>query len=83
MTQEEITKYLQYSLAELQRLEHEVLRYQNTFNVRTLDEVDYLENIISLTRLRAFKDYTYDISRLLNIGIDVIGAENDIKGKRG
>lgn len=70
MTQHEKDLLMAYIYNKQTRLEQDSRLMIDKYNLRKCDEVDFLENIIATTREKAFKDFCFDIIRLLNLPID-------------
>lgn len=65
MTEREKEKLLAYLLNELIRLESDMIDCQNRVRWRKPDEVDCLECMLAINRLKTFKDFSKAVMMLL------------------
>lgn len=72
MTQLEKEKLIRYIYNKQTSLEQDTRLMLDKYNLRKCDEIDYLENIIAITRQKAFNDYMFDVIRLLDLDIDYL-----------
>lgn len=56
MTQKEKTKLYAYYVNKDMRLYDDLVTYENRYQVRSTDEVDHLESIISIVRKKTFNE---------------------------
>lgn len=68
MTEKEKEKIYDYWYHKNLKLQDDVVTYENRYLIRDCDEEDHLESIISITRKKAFDEFTLDIFKLLNLG---------------
>lgn len=50
------------------RLQDDIITYENRYNVRSCDEIDHLESIISIVRKRMFEEAMLEVFQVLKIG---------------
>lgn len=67
MTQKEKTKLYAYYVNKDMRLYDDLVTYENRYQVRSTDEVDHLESIISIVRKKMFNETMLEVFRLLNL----------------
>lgn len=57
----------EYLLNKSDRLENEINLFYNNLAFRQFDELDHLENIILITRKKAFDEFSRDLYNILKI----------------
>lgn len=67
MTQKEKTKLYAYYVNKDMRLYDDLVTYENRYQVRSTDEVDRLESIISIVRKKTFDEVMLEVFRLLDL----------------
>ena len=67
MTQKEKTKLYAYYVNKDMRLYDDLVTYENRYQVRSTDEVDHLESIISIVRKKTFDEVMLEVFRLLDL----------------
>lgn len=67
MNQKEQERLLEYLLNELIRLENDVVDCQNHVRWRKPDEVDCLECLLAITRLKAFREFSAAVTAILSL----------------
>ena len=58
---------LHYYYNKSQRLSDDCVTYENRYQVRSTDEVDHLESIISIVRKKTFDEVMLEVFRLLDL----------------
>ena len=66
MTQKEKKLYAYYVNKDM-RLYDDLVTYSNRYQVRSTDEVDHLESIISIVRKKTFDEVMLEVFRLLDL----------------
>lgn len=72
MTQSEKDLLSAYIYNRQSSLEQDTKLMIDKYNLRKCDEIDYLENIIAITREKAFNEFAFDIVRLLKMDFNFI-----------
>ena len=67
MTQKEKTKLYAYYVNKDMRLYDDLVTYENRYQVRSTDEVDHLESIISIVRKKTFDEVMLEVFSLLDL----------------
>lgn len=70
MTEREKEKLFAYLANELIRMENDVIDCQNQVRWRRPDEVDCLECMLAVTRLKAFKEFSAAVTAILSLNLD-------------
>ncbi|MDE6020973.1 MAG: hypothetical protein K2H01_08275 [Ruminococcus sp.] len=70
MRRREIELLLNYYLHKTQHLRNDVTDLSDRYNLRRVDEVDHLESIIAIVRLKAFEEFMADIIQILHLTDD-------------
>lgn len=68
MKQKEKDDFYSYWYHKDLRLTDDVVTYENRYRLRKCDEVDHLESIIAITRLKMFDEVMLELSRILELG---------------
>ena len=68
LNKSEREKVLQYWYLKDLRLTDDVVTYEDRYKIRKCDELDHLESIIAITRLKMFNEVMGDIFRILELG---------------
>ncbi len=50
------------------RLQDDIVTYENRYNIRSCDEIDHLESIISIVRKKMFNEVMLEVFQLLKVG---------------
>ena len=67
MTQKERTKLYAYYVNKDMRLYDDLVTYENRYQVRSTDELDHLESIISIVRKKTFDEVMLEVFSLLDL----------------
>lgn len=70
MRKREIELLLNYYLHKTNHLRNDVTDLSDRYNLRRTDEVDHLESIIAIVRLKAFEEFMGDIIHILHLTDD-------------
>lgn len=67
MTQKEKTKLYAYYVNKDMRIYDDLVTYEKRYQVRSRDEIDHLESIISIVRKKTFDEVMLEVFRLLDL----------------